>query len=85
MQHITNVRSNGSPKTIQIINNQILIPSNIHTYTKTIDGYTIQGYEYDCDIYDKDEYLLVIASQANRINELEDQLTAAKILLGVDE
>lgn len=85
MQHLTNVRSNGKPDSIQIINNKIIIPSNIHNFSLESDEGQISGYEYDCDVYDKDEYLIIIAEQANHIHELEDELTAAKILLGVDE
>ena len=85
MQHINNIRSNGEPKTIQIINNNIIIPQNIHPFSITSDEGEMSGYEYDCDIYSKDEYLIIIAEQANRISELEDELAAAKILLGVDE
>ena len=85
MQHITNVRSNGYPSPIQLFNNQIIIPSNIHTYTQAVEEYIIEGYEYDCDIYTKDEYIILMAQQTNRIAQLEDELAAAKILLGVDE
>lgn len=85
MQHITNVHSDTYPEKIQFSNNQIRIPSNIHTYNITIDQYEFQGYEYDCDVYDKDEYLIVVAQQAQHITELEEELAAAKILLGVDE
>ena len=85
MQHITNVRSNEQPQLIQILNNNIIIPSNIHEYNITTDDGVMQGYEYDCDIYNKDEYLIIIAQQAQHIAQLQDELAAAKILLGVDE
>lgn len=85
MQHITNVRSNEQPQLIQILNNNIIIPSNIHEYNITTDDGAMQGYEYDCDIYNKDEYLIIIAQQAQHIAQLQDELAAAKILLGVDE
>lgn len=85
MQHITNVRSDNYPQTIQFINNNVLIPSNIHTYNEIIDEYEFSGYEYDCDVYNKDEYFIIMAEQAQHITQLEDELAAAKILLGVDE
>lgn len=85
MQYIKNVRSNGQPDLMQILNNQVIIPINVHPFSETIDGELIEGYQYDCNVYSKDEYLVVIAQQAKRITELEDQLAAAKILLGVDE
>lgn len=85
MQHIINIHSNGQPDSIQLINDKIYIPSNIHLYNETIEGHTIEGYEYDCDIYTKDQYLILIAQQAQHIAQLQDELAAAKILLGVDE
>ena len=85
MQHIVNIRSNGQPSPIQILNNKVILTSNIHQYQEDFEGALISGYEYDCDIYNKDEYLLVIAEQANHIAQLEDELAATKILLGVDE
>jgi hypothetical protein len=72
MQHLTNVRSNGNPGSIQIMNNEVIIPKNIHSFSVETDEGQMTGYEYDCDIYNKDEYLVIIAQQANRINELED-------------
>ena len=84
MKRITNVRSNGIPDTVQIMNNSVIIASNIHEYNEERDGIVMSGYEYDCDIYTKDQYIILMAGQTQRIAELEDQLAAAKILLGVD-
>ena len=84
MTHIENVRGNGIPNSIQIFNNQVIIPSNIHEYSQETDNGTISGYEYDCDIYTKDQYIILMAGQTQKIAELEDQLAAAKILLGVE-
>ena len=50
----------------------VIIPKNIHSFSVETDEGQMTGYEYDCDIYNKDEYLVIIAQQANRINELED-------------
>lgn len=85
MQHITNIHSNGQPDSIQLINDKIYIPTNIHVHNETVEGHLIEEYEYDCDIYTKDEYIILIAQQTNRIAQLEEELAAAKILLGVDE
>lgn len=85
MQHITNIHSNGQPDSIQLINDKVYISTNVHTYNETKEGHLIEGYEYDCDIYTKDEYIILMAQQTNRITQLEDELAAAKILLGVDE
>ena len=52
------VRSALRPKDVEIIGNQVLIASNITPYEEEIDGHTRTGYEYDCDTYSKDEYLI---------------------------
>ena len=84
MRHIKNVRGNGAPATIRMINNEVVVASNVHEYTETIEDVEIHGYEYDCDIYPKDQYIVLIAQQSAKIAELEDELAATKILLGVD-
>ena len=55
MQHLTNVRSNGNPGSIQIMNNKVIIPKNVHSFSVETDEGQMIGYEYDCDIYNKDE------------------------------
>lgn len=85
MKHIPNVKGNSIPNSIEIYSNKVIITSNVHEYREQGDNGIMECYEYDCDIYNKDEYLLVIAEQANHIAQLEDELAAAKILLGVDE
>ena len=55
MKHVNNVRGNSVPSDIQIMNNNIIISSNVHEYSETNEnGNNITGYEYDCDIYTKD-------------------------------
>ena len=69
------VRSSVRPQEIEITPACVLIASNITPYEEeTIDGRIVSGFEYDCDQYTKDEYILLMAQQ----------LQAAKILLGVD-
>lgn len=85
MKHITNICSNGVPNSVEIFKDQVFIPKNIHEFSEeTVDG-TVTGYEFDCDVYTKDQYIILMAQQTSRIAELEDELAAAKILLGVDE
>ena len=85
MKHITNVHSNGIPNSVEIYSDSVFIPQNVHEFNTITDDGTITGYEYDCDIYTKDEYIILMAQQTQRIAQLEDELAAAKILLGVDE
>ena len=75
------VYSSIEPQAIEMTENAVFIASNIEPYTKEIDGHTQSGYQYNCTEYSKDEYLLY---QSNKIATLEQELAAAKILLGVD-
>lgn len=84
MNKMTNVRSSGRPDEIAVTSNNVMVASNIHEYTETIDEYTMSGYEYDYDIYTKDEYIAYMANQAKKIQELQEELAATKILLGVE-
>lgn len=85
MKYVANVHSNGIPNSVEIYSDLVFIPQNIHVFNETTDDGIISGYEYDCNIYTKDEYIILMAQQTNRIAQLEDELAAAKILLGVDE
>ena len=75
------VRSSVQPQEITITANYVLVASNVTPYEEEVDGRISSGYEYDCIEYSKDEYL---ALQTNKITSLEQELAAAKILLGVD-
>lgn len=75
------VRSTIRPESIEIMPTYVLITSNIVPYEEEIDGHISSGFEYDCQKYTKDEYLLY---QSEKIASLEEELEAAKILLGVD-
>ena len=68
------VRSATEPQAIQFTANSVFIASNITPYEEVVDGHTLTGYQ-------KDAYLV---SQMERIASLEQELSAAKILLGVD-
>ena len=75
------VRSSSRPQDIEITATSVLVASNITPFEEEVDGHTRSGFEYDCTVYSKDEYLL---RQTTEIASLAQELTAAKILLGVD-
>lgn len=75
------VRSSKRPQDVTITPNSVLIATNISAYEEEVDGHVLSGYEYDCQEYSKDEYLV---QQGEKISALEEQLAATKILLGVD-
>jgi hypothetical protein len=75
------VRSSVRPQEVTVTANSVLVASNITPYEEEIYDRTSTGYEYDCTEYSKDEYLVL---QTEKVAALEQELQAAKILLGVD-
>lgn len=71
----------NSPQEIEITETSVFVISNVKEVTREIEEHQITGYEYDLVQYTKDEYLV---HQANHIAALEEELAAAKILLGVE-
>lgn len=74
-------KGSTEPKELEIIGNSIFVASDIKPFEEQIDDYIIRGYEYNYTEYTKDEYIMLLSNQTN---ELKDELTAAKILLGVE-
>lgn len=70
------------PQQVEITPNSVFIASEIEPYSDSFDNYSTQGYKYHYIEYTKDEYLL---QQSNSIAALQEELQAAKVLLGVDE
>ena len=85
MKKIFDVRSDVCPPEIKVTPTQVFVTSNIVEYTKEINDKEEHGYKYDYTIYTKDQYILLIAQQTKAIEQLQDELQAAKILLGVDD
>lgn len=73
--------STNEPQTIEITSDSVFVASNISPYSKQIEGRTMSGYQYNYVQYSLAEYF---ALQNAKIAELQEQLQAAKILLGVD-
>lgn len=69
------------PQPIEITSTSVFTASNIEPYTQVIEDKTVSGYRYEYTEYSKDEYLL---SQAASIASLQEELAAAKVLLGVE-
>lgn len=79
------VRSSERPQEVEITSEKVFVASNITSYEMTIEDKIISGFEYDYIGYTKDEYIQYIMTEnAKTINELEDELSAVKILLGVE-
>ena len=71
----------SEPPAIEMTDNYVFIAKNITPYSEEIEGHTVNGFQYEYIQYTKDEYLL---QQTAEVNELKQELQAAKILLGVD-
>lgn len=69
------------PIAIEFTENKVFVAKNVTSAETDIDGHTVTEYTYDFISYDKDEYLM---AQNEKIIELEQELQATKILLGVD-
>lgn len=79
------VRSSEKPQEVEITSDKVLVASNITTYELTVEDKNISGFEYDYIGYTKDEYIQhIMTENAKTITELEDELSAVKILLGVE-
>jgi len=79
------VRSSELPQETELAQNYVFVASNIEPYETLIEDKTLTGYEYDYVAYTKDEYIqLIVSENAKTISELEDELSAVKILLGVE-
>ena len=85
MKKIAKVHSDTCPPEIKVMEGYVFVASNITQYTETIDDKQITGYQYSYAIYTKDQYITLIAQQTKAIEQLQDELQAAKILLGVDD
>lgn len=81
MKNYGRIQGASEPPAIEMTENAVFVASNVQPYTETVEDYTINGYEYDYVEYTKDEYLI---RQNEKITSLEEELKAAKILLGVD-
>lgn len=79
------IRGSSRPQEIEITPTSVFIATNIQEYEKVLDDYNIHEYEYDYLCYDKDEYITVMTiNNKHAIEELSEELNAAKILLGVE-
>ena len=81
MKEYSKMRSSTRPQDIEITETAVYIAKNITPFEENLDGRIMSGFEYNCTEYTKDEYLAV---QSAKMASLEEELQAAKILLGVD-
>ena len=73
--------STVQPQEIEITTDSVFVATDITPYSKQVEDHTISGYQYTYKQYTLGEYL---ALQNTQIASLQEELQAAKILLGVD-
>jgi len=81
MTNYGRIHSAARPQEVVMTNSAVFVASDIQPYERDIEGYHEEGYEYNYVGYTKDEYLI---EQNKKIASLEEELEAAKIILGVD-
>lgn len=69
------------PPEIEITSTKVFLASNIEAITREIEGIEENCYSYTLTEYNKDEYIMLLAQNNNN---LEEELQATKILLGVE-
>ena len=73
--------SSTEPRAIEITADSVFVATDITPYSKEIEGHIMNGYQYNYTQYTLSEYLTL---QNSTIASLQEELQAAKILLGVD-
>ena len=77
--------STKRPQAIEITEKKVYVAYNIEQCEIEQDfDTTVSGYKFNLTEYDKDEYIILMAAKANQIDSLQEELDAAKVLLGVD-
>lgn len=76
--------STVEPPKIDITATKVFIASNIQEVEREVEDMIIHCYEYTLTEYDKDEYLTILSQNQQDIAALQEELRAAKILLGVE-
>ena len=84
MKIYENTYSTIEPPQIDITATKVFIASNIQEVEREVEDMIIHCYEYTLTEYDKDEYLTILSQNQQDIATLQEELRAAKILLGVE-
>ena len=72
------------PQEIETTSTKVFVASNIEEITLEVEEKTVNCFSYTLTEYDKDEYLDILFKQQTDIAALQEELQAAKILLGVE-
>lgn len=86
MEKIT-VYAAVEPEEIVVSKDAVYVASNITPYEKTVEDQTMSGYQYDCEIYTKDEYLIKLTRENEKLKEdiLDTQMALIELYEGGEE
>lgn len=84
MKIYENTYSMNKPPEIETTATKVFVTSNIEEVTIEIEETNVDCFSYTLVEYDKDEYLDKLFKQQTDIAALQEELQAAKILLGVE-
>jgi len=76
--------SMNRPQEIETTSTKVFVASNIEEVTLEVEEKAKTCFSYTLTEYDKDEYLDILFKQQTDIAALQEELQAAKILLGVE-
>ena len=76
--------STNKPPEIETTSTKVFISTDIKETSREVEENTINCFCYTLIEYDKDEYLDILFKQQTDITALQEELQAAKILLGVE-
>ncbi len=76
--------SMNRPQEIETTSTKVFVASNIEEVTLEVEEKAKTCFSYTLTEYDKDEYLDILFKQQTDITALQEELQAAKILLGVE-
>lgn len=72
------------PSAIEITKDKVFIANNIEQVERSHEGIVEQCYKFSLTEYEKDEYIAIMAQKSADIAALQEELEAAKIILGVE-
>lgn len=72
------------PESIEITETKVFLATNIQEVEREVEDTIEHCYQYTLTEYDKNEYFALLSQNQQDIEALQEELQAAKILLGVE-
>ena len=78
------IYSTTEPPKIDITATKVFLATDVKEIEREVEDTIEHCYQYTLTEYDKDEYLAILSQNQQDIEALQEELQAAKILLGVE-